>query len=243
MKGVVVNTGIRAACSLPVVGPAISAGLLFAGATSAYAWASSKLSKFERDNFILGEDYENIMRNPLISDEQKQRIARDAHARYEQVQQHRENASSSSASIIDSVTDMWSHDPERLGLNVGLFFGFRKPIAEFSTINSNPIRPGLPFKTHTVKSRIQREMLPQEGRIRFIPDKHYDPSNRLPIDTVTKGFKDKFDNIWTKGPSRTPGEAFEWDVQLSESGKLQLGWLSRDGKYINVSLKGRITHR
>lgn len=243
LKGVVVNTGIGAACSLPVVGPAISAGLLFAGATSAYAWASSKLSKFERDNFILSEDYENIMRNPLISDQQKQQISRDAHAKYEQVEQHRENASSSPASIIDSVTDMWRHNPERLGSSVGLFFGFRKPIAGLATINSNPIRPGLPFKIHTIKSRIQKEMLPQEGRIRFIPREDYNPSNRLPVDTATNGFKDKFNNVWKKGPSRTPGEAFEWDVQLSESGKLQLGWLSRDGKYINVSLKGRITHR
>ncbi len=242
MKGVVVNTGIGAACSLPVVGPAISAGLLFAGATSAYAWASSKLSKFERDNFILGEDYENIMRNPLISDEQKQQISRDAHARYEQVQQHRENARSNSASIIDSVTDMWSHDPERLGLNVGLFFGFRKPIAGLATINSNPIRPGLSFKIHTIKSRIQKEMLPQEGRIRFIPDSKYNPSIILDRG-VNNGILDKFGNEWTKGPSRTLGEAFEWDVVLSKQGKLQLGWLSKDGKHINVSLKGRITHK
>lgn len=242
LKGVVVNTGIGAACSLPVVGPSISAGLLFASAASAYAWASSKLSKFERDNFILSDDYENIMCNSLlISEQDKQRISRDAHARYEQVQQNRENASP--FGVMDSVKEMWNNDPERLGSSVGLFFGFRKPIAGFSTINANPIKPGLPFKIHTVKSRIREAMLPQEGRIRFIPPSEYRPNVQLHKDSVINGFKDKFGNIWTKGPSRTLGEAFEWDVQLSELGKLQLGWLSRDGKHINVSLKGRITHR
>lgn len=39
------------------------------------------------------------------------------------------------------------------------------------------------------------------------------------------------------------GEPFEWDVQLSKKGKEQLGHLSRDSKHINVSLKGKITHK
>jgi hypothetical protein len=154
LKGVVVNTGIGVACSLPMAGPIISAGLLFAGATSAYAWASSKLSKFEQDNFILSEDYENIMRNPLISDQQKQHISRDAHARYEQAQQDQENASLRFTGVVDAVKEMCDHDPERLGSSVGLFFGFRKPIAGVATINSNPIRPGLPVKINTVKSKV-----------------------------------------------------------------------------------------
>ncbi|WP_349826528.1 polymorphic toxin type 17 domain-containing protein [Brenneria populi] len=46
-----------------------------------------------------------------------------------------------------------------------------------------------------------------------------------------------------KGPSRTQGQAFEWDVQLSERGKAQLGWANRDGKHLNVSLDGKITHK
>ena len=32
-------------------------------------------------------------------------------------------------------------------------------------------------------------------------------------------------------------------VQLSRKGKEMLGWLSRDGNHINVSLKGIITHK
>jgi hypothetical protein len=57
------------------------------------------------------------------------------------------------------------------------------------------------------------------------------------------GYVDKFDNVWVRGPSRTPGEPFEWDVQLSRAGKQMLGRFSRDKSHLNVSLKGRITHR
>lgn len=39
------------------------------------------------------------------------------------------------------------------------------------------------------------------------------------------------------------GPAFEWDVQLSRTGKAQMGWLSRDASHLNVSLDGRITHK
>jgi hypothetical protein len=40
-------------------------------------------------------------------------------------------------------------------------------------------------------------------------------------------------------------QAFEWDVQLSRTGKAQLGWLSRAGDmaHINVSLDGEMTHQ
>ena len=154
-RGMAINTAIGASFGLPLVGPYISAGILFTGVASGYVWANSKLSKFEQDNFIFSEDYENIMRNPLISDKQKQKIYQDAHARYEQVQQNRENFSSSSTSMLDDVKEMWHNEPENLGTNVGLFFGFRQPIPGVATMNSNPIKPGLPFKINTVKSRIR----------------------------------------------------------------------------------------
>ena len=47
----------------------------------------------------------------------------------------------------------------------------------------------------------------------------------------------------TKGPSRTKGQEFEWDVQLSKTGREQLGWASRDGKHLNISIDGKITHK
>ena len=57
------------------------------------------------------------------------------------------------------------------------------------------------------------------------------------------GYIDRFDNEWTKGPSRTPGQAFEWDVQLPKNGgNEQFRSLSPDGVHVNVTLDGRISH-
>ena len=58
------------------------------------------------------------------------------------------------------------------------------------------------------------------------------------------GYVDKFGNVWITGQSRTKGEAFEWDVQLTETKGRQFrrSGLSPDGKHLNVSLQGRITH-
>ncbi|WP_227123180.1 polymorphic toxin type 17 domain-containing protein [Kosakonia oryzae] len=50
-------------------------------------------------------------------------------------------------------------------------------------------------------------------------------------------------NEWVKGPSRAAGQAFEWDVQLSPKGKTPLGWATRYGSHLNISLDGRITHK
>lgn len=119
------------------------------------------------------------------------------------------------------------------------------PITEVEYKNLISLKEG----EHTTKSRLKDQQLPTEGKIRFVPREDYTPSNPL-NKGVNKGFYDRFGNEWKKGPSRTPGEPFEWDVQLSQKGKQQLGHLSRDvghlsrdGKHINVSLKGKITHR
>ncbi|MBQ4523077.1 MAG: hypothetical protein IJA10_09030, partial [Lachnospiraceae bacterium] len=91
------------------------------------------------------------------------------------------------------------------------------------------------------KSILKKNLLPTTGKIRFVPPKDWTASQ--PLKKMNGGFIDKFGNIWTKGPSRTIGEAFEWDVQLSKKGKELLGWLSRDNSHLNVSLEGKITHK
>ncbi|MBO4257498.1 polymorphic toxin type 17 domain-containing protein [Streptomyces griseorubiginosus] len=93
-----------------------------------------------------------------------------------------------------------------------------------------------------MKGLIKRAQLPIRGRIRYVPPSGTSISAGLPR-APKGGFIDKFGNIWEKGPSRTPGEPFEWDVQLSRQGRAQLGWASRDGSHLNVSLNGRITHK
>ena len=94
----------------------------------------------------------------------------------------------------------------------------------------------------TKKGRLKAIGLPTTGKIRFVPRKGYDSSNPLPRGP-NNGILDRFGNEWTKGPSRTQGQAFEWDVQLSKTGKQKLGWATRDGSHANVSLDGHITHR
>ena len=89
----------------------------------------------------------------------------------------------------------------------------------------------------TSKGDLKKVGLPTTGKIRFVPGK------KGLIGNSENGYIDKFGNKWVKGNTRTSGEAYEWDVQLSNTGRSQLGWATRDGSHLNVSLKGRITHK
>jgi len=106
----------------------------------------------------------------------------------------------------------------------------------------NPAGTAGSAQAWTNKARIKYVELPISGKIRYVPPENYNPSNPLPRGP-NNGYLDKFGNEWTKGPSRTVGQAFEWDVQLSRQGKSQLGWATRDGSHLNISLDGKITHK
>jgi len=117
--------------------------------------------------------------------------------------------------------------------------------AKLSYVEEPPFNPSgtagaaQPWST---KGRINYVQLPNEGKIRYVPPEGYSASQPLPRGP-NNGYIDKFGNEWVKGPSRTAGQAFEWDVQLSRTGKAQLGWATRDGSHLNISLDGRITHK
>jgi len=106
----------------------------------------------------------------------------------------------------------------------------------------NPLGTGGAAQPWSTKGRIKYVELPTKGKIRFVPDSNYSPSNPQPRGP-NDGYVDKFGNEWFKGPSRTAGQAFEWDVQLSSKGKAQLGWATRDGSHLNISLDGKIRHK
>ncbi|WP_327324070.1 polymorphic toxin type 17 domain-containing protein [Streptomyces sp. NBC_01210] len=93
-----------------------------------------------------------------------------------------------------------------------------------------------------VKGLLKDAQLPHSGRIRFVPPDNTSLNSGL-LRGPRKGYIDRFGNEWIKGPSRTAGQPFEWDVQLSKTGRAKLGWLSRDGSHLNVSLDGEITHK
>ena len=92
---------------------------------------------------------------------------------------------------------------------------------------------------HNVCRAAKEAGLPTKGKVRYVPPKN---TNGVLPRTSNGGYIDKFGNVWQKGATRTIGEAFEWDVQLSRIGKNMLGWASRDGHHLNVSLLGHITH-
>ncbi|MHB1222368.1 MAG: polymorphic toxin type 17 domain-containing protein [Gammaproteobacteria bacterium] len=128
-------------------------------------------------------------------------------------------------------------DPSRAGWS--FFAGHSKMpgTAENSIYNQVEIP-----KVWSKRARINSAQLPVNGTIRFVPRENYSPSTPL-IRGPNNGYLDRFGNEWVKGPSRTSGQAFEWDVQLSDLGKKKLGWRSRDGSHVNISLDGHFTHR
>lgn len=89
-------------------------------------------------------------------------------------------------------------------------------------------------------AQIRAVGLPTKGPIRFVP-----PKRQTVLQPLKKsgGYRDRFGNVWEKGPTRTSGEHFEWDVQLGKGATRGLRAFSRDGKHVNVSLRGRVTHK
>jgi filamentous hemagglutinin len=77
---------------------------------------------------------------------------------------------------------------------------------------------------------MSRAQLPNRGGFaRYVPPDDWNPTERLPRGPQN-GYVDNKGNEWVRGPSRTAGQPFEWDVQLP------------DGRHLNVSLDGKITH-
>ena len=96
--------------------------------------------------------------------------------------------------------------------------------------------------SYFISQQLKIAKLPIKCKIRFIPRQRYNPNALLPK-SINNTYVDKFKNKWVKVPSRTAKQEFGWDVQLSKLGIKQLGWASRDGKHLNFSLDGKITHK
>jgi hypothetical protein len=105
----------------------------------------------------------------------------------------------------------------------------------------NPIGTAGAARVWTKAARIKHAQLPSTGKVRYVPPKNWHASEPLPRG-ANGGYIDKFGNEWTRGPSRTQGQAFEWDVQLGKNATPGMKSVSPDGRHVNVSLDGRVTH-
>lgn len=102
------------------------------------------------------------------------------------------------------------------------------------------VGPGAGGGTPSKRGRLKRAKLPTDGRFHFQPGARWDPRNPIEWDKEQPGYVDAFQNVWRKGPSRTPSQPFEWDVQLHPSSNWRR--FSKDGKHLNVTLDGRLSH-
>jgi hypothetical protein len=76
---------------------------------------------------------------------------------------------------------------------------------------------------------LRKYRLPTGGEYPFLPPKGWHPT--MPLwPGGDRGFVDLNGNLWKRGRSITPGEAFEWDVQLGGAG------------HLNVDLGGNVSH-
>ena len=80
------------------------------------------------------------------------------------------------------------------------------------------------------QKRVLREHhLPIEGAFPYVPPKNWRPHQ--PPRKNSKGeYLDIKGRRWRKGPPRTEGETWEWDVQLP------------NGEHLNIDWGGNITH-
>jgi hypothetical protein len=120
-----------------------------------------------------------------------------------------------------------------------------------SSDEDEPFAPGSlgAAKRWTVKARLGQQGLPTRGKAHFIPPEGYNANMPLPKGRLG-GYIDRFGNEWIKGPSRTLGDTFEWDVQLSQTGKNYFAKFEKEferniiknNSYVNISPRGEITH-
>lgn len=118
------------------------------------------------------------------------------------------------------------------------------PVTDTATPAPPPIPDGGNQKPNEpkvgVKTLANRAGLPTQGKIRYVPPKNVNVNRGLPRDSQG-GYIDRFGNIWRRPRGQIVGER-HWDVQLSPTGRTQLGWASQSGNHINVSNDGRILH-
>ena len=118
--------------------------------------------------------------------------------------------------------------------------GVSKKAAQ-ATEASKKVVQGSKVAGQGVTSAIKKAGLPSEGKIRFIPR-----SSDVQSGKILKqggGYVDKFGNVWKKSKGDIIKGPLHWDVQLSQTGKTQLGHMSSSGgAHLNVTNYEEIHH-
>ena len=189
------------------------------------------------ENVLKGLDAGSISRDQAIT-----AIAKQSGQSWDKVAEQYDSAMQAQAIAVAlaGMKGIQIKQPENVSKSLAA-----KADKNLSYVDEPPFNPGGTAggaKPWSTKGRIKYVELPTQGKIRYVPPEGYSPSQPLPRGP-NNGYIDKFKNEWVKGPSRTAGQDFEWDVQLSKTGKAQLGWATRDGSHLNISLDGKITHK
>lgn len=91
-----------------------------------------------------------------------------------------------------------------------------------------------------LRGKVKARGLPTDGRFHFVPD-----GNKIEFNRSNGGYVDRYGNVWVKGPYHGDpklGFTYEWDVQLSASGKNAWGKFANGKGYINVRPDGGLSH-
>ena len=171
------------------------------------------------------------------------------HGLHSMFSQAKQNATRYAQQFPDVFPDQYAATPE--GFLVKTTYKIDKPEIMQQKLfdylkRSQKAEVTLAQNKSSIKAILKKNKLPVKGKIRFIPPKNWHSAEgklRKNILNGRYGFVDKFGNVWVQGESRTVGQPFEWDVQLSSQGKQQLGWMTRDNSHLNVSLDGEVTHK
>ena len=233
-EGDMKNAALSLMCALPLVGIAVAVGVKgVIKAGKLLSKTASFVKKFAKAQNIA----EATVKFGKKASKTKQAVAnivKKATKKASKVAGEAAEVAKSSAKTTVNVAEEVGKGASKSGTRRGSL----ELDLQFFAKNPENIQSGV---NTSKKSVLKKNKLPTTGKIRYVPSKDWNAAQ--PLNRINGGFVDRFDNIWTKGPSRTTGEAFEWDVQLSKLGRERLGWLSRDGSHLNVSLRGKITHQ
>lgn len=155
IEGSFINTIIFKAANVRYLGTVVR-GFGWVGAGIMAVHGAHLAKDFNDDNFIYTEDYENIMRNALISAERKETLSNEAFERQRKAQVE--------AVQQKSLLDKFKENPKIFGVSLGMFFG-HKDVPGFGANKFLSVELRNPFKKIKTDNGLIYEGAPYHGRV------------------------------------------------------------------------------